>query len=415
MFVKTQKQIEATLLHASGATFVMLYGGARSGKTFITLRNVILRALMCESRHAVLRFRFSHVKTSVILDTFPKVMKLAFQKIKYSLNKQDYFVKFGNGSEIWFAGLDDKQRTEKILGNEYSTVYLNECSQLSFQAVEMAMTRLAQKTKLKNKMFFDCNPRSKSDWTYKLFIEKKNPRDNSVLSNPEEYKYLLMNPCDNLPNISEGYQNILASMSMRERNRFEFGQFSDDTEGALWNLDLIVTAQSRQRVENCSVTVVAVDPAVTDNENSDLTGIVVLESNGKEANVLFDYSLKTSPDNWAQIVINAYNVHNANYIVVETNQGGDLVESILKSKNANIHIKKVRASKGKFARAEPVLALYEQGKIHHAKNLSKLEEEMMGYVPYLTSKSPDRLDALVWGLSDVILNNCNFESTLLTW
>lgn len=413
-FIKTAKQIEATRLDASNATYVMLYGGARSGKTAIRVRNIILRGLKVKSRHVILRQTYTNVKRSVMLDTFPKIMGLAFPGVSFKMNKNDSYAVFGNGSEIWFGGLDEKQR-EKILGNEYSTVYLNECSEIAYPSFEIAMTRLAEKTSLKNKMYLDCNPPSKSHWTYKMFIEKKNPKDNTFLDNPGNYPHLLMNPADNLINISDGFQDILGSMSIRERKRFEFGEFTDDTEGSLWDLDLIIKAQAREPVEKCSFTIVAVDPAVTNNEDSDLTGIVVLESNGREANILADYSLKASPDNWAQVVINAYNQHSANYIVVETNQGGDLVTSILRSKNVNMHVKKVHASKGKFARAEPVLALYEQGKIHHGKNLSKLEEEMTEYVPHLSKKSPDRLDALVWGLTSAIIDNRTFNPVLLKW
>lgn len=415
MFVKTAKQIEATKLHASNATYVMLYGGARSGKTFITMRNIVIRALKYKSRHAVLRLRFSHVKTSVVLDTFPKVMDLCFKNVQYKLNKQDFYVSFSNGSEIWFAGLDDKQRTEKILGNEYSTIYLNECSQMSYYSVNMAMTRLAQQTSLKNKMFFDCNPPSKSHWTYRLFIEKKNPTDDKLLENPENYNHLLLNPVDNLENIGENYQEILRSLSHKQRRRFEFGEFVDNTEGALFSLELIIKAQSIEKFENCGRTIVAVDPAVTNSENSDFTGIVVLESDGKRANILADYSVKGSPDLWAQTVINAYNKHKANYIVVETNQGGDLITSVLKARDANIMIKKVHASKGKFARAEPIVSLYEQFRIFHEKGLEKLESEMTEYVPHLSKKSPDRLDALVWGLTSAIIDNRSFEPVLLKW
>jgi phage terminase large subunit len=95
----------------------MLFGGSRSGKTFLLVRNVVFRALKApKSRHAIFRFRFNHVKSSIVQDTFPKVMDLAFPGVKWNLNKTDWYVEFPNGSQVWFAGLDDKERTEKILG-----------------------------------------------------------------------------------------------------------------------------------------------------------------------------------------------------------------------------------------------------------------------------------------------------------
>lgn len=144
-FKLTDKQEAAQKVLSGPATHGMLFGGSRSGKTFLHVRNVALRALKAKSsRHAILRFRFNHIKTSIILDTFPKVMKLCFSGVEYQLNKTDWFATLPNGSEIWFGGLDDKERTEKILGQEYATLYLNECSQIPWGSVGIAITRLAQ-------------------------------------------------------------------------------------------------------------------------------------------------------------------------------------------------------------------------------------------------------------------------------
>ena len=117
----------------------MSFGGSRSAKTFGIVRTMIIRALAAEnSRHAILRFRFNHVKASVVLDTFPKVMSLCFKDITYELNKTDWYAEFPNKSQIWFGGLDDKERTEKVLGQEYATIFLNECSQITWEPRNMA-------------------------------------------------------------------------------------------------------------------------------------------------------------------------------------------------------------------------------------------------------------------------------------
>ena len=127
----TPKQTEANKLLAGSATHIMLFGGSRSGKTFVLVRAVCLRAIKApSSRHAIVRFRFNAVKNSIVMDTFPKVMALCFPGVKYELNKSDWYARFPNGSEVWFAGLDDKERTEKILGMEFVTIYSNECSQI---------------------------------------------------------------------------------------------------------------------------------------------------------------------------------------------------------------------------------------------------------------------------------------------
>src|SRR5207244_1619795 len=116
---------------AGDARHILFEGGSRSGKTFLLVRNIVMRALKApKSRHLIVRFRFNQVKTSIVLDTFPAVMAQCFQGVPYELSKTDYYVTLGAGSEIWFGGLDDKERTEKILGTQYVTVFLNECSQI---------------------------------------------------------------------------------------------------------------------------------------------------------------------------------------------------------------------------------------------------------------------------------------------
>ena len=130
-FALTDKQLEAQDILASDATHVMLFGGSRSGKTFLLVRSIVLRALKApKSRHAIFRYRYNAVKSSVVQDTFPKVMDVCFPEIRYDLNKSDSFATMPNGSEIWFAGLDEKERAEKVLGMEFVTVALNECSQI---------------------------------------------------------------------------------------------------------------------------------------------------------------------------------------------------------------------------------------------------------------------------------------------
>jgi len=145
----TPKQREANRLLASAARNIMLRGGSRSGKTFILCRAIVQRAINAPaSRHVIFRFRFNHAKTSVWADTLPKVLKLCFPQLRVRFDKTDFYVELPNGSQIWIAGLDDKERVEKILGQEYATLYFNESSQIPWGSVETAMSRLAQKCEL---------------------------------------------------------------------------------------------------------------------------------------------------------------------------------------------------------------------------------------------------------------------------
>jgi phage terminase large subunit-like protein len=185
-----------------------------------------------------------------------------------------------------------------------------------------------------------------------------------------------------------------------------FGEVLDDVEGALWTRDMI--ERSRIREEDLPPLiriVVGVDPAVTSGENSDSTGIVVAGmSPDNQFYVLSDRTIKTTPEKWAQVAVNAFEEYQADRVIAETNNGGDLVELLLRSVAPNIPVTKVTASRGKRVRAEPVSALYEQNRVHHVGGFPQLEDEMCQWVPDL-NESPDRMDALVWAISDLISNS----------
>ena len=180
-------------------------------------------------------------------------------------------------------------------------------------------------------------------------------------------------------------------------------QILDDVEGALWNRETIDALRVTQHPPLKKI-VVAIDPAVTSGEDSDETGIIVagVAQNG-DAYILDDRTMKGSPNEWAQAAVAAYNRHDADLIVAEANQGGDMVETVIKTVNSRVPVKLVRASRGKRVRAEPVAALYEQGKAHHLGFWPQLEDQLCSWVPDIGS-SPDRLDALVWALTDLVID-----------
>lgn len=233
-FSKTLIQNKAVKLLGSNAKHIMLYGGSRSGKTFIIVFAIIVRACKTKSRHVMLRQTFNSIKTSIWLDTLIKVLSIAFPKLTYTMNKTDYYITLPNGSEIWIAGLDDDKRVEKILGKEFSTIFFNECSQLSYSSIQVALTRLAEKNSLKKKAYYDENPPSKKHWSYWLFIKKLDPIESEPLEDPEEYASIVMNPADNLANIDEDYLKMLSKMPEKDRLRFLEGEFTNDDDGTAY-------------------------------------------------------------------------------------------------------------------------------------------------------------------------------------
>lgn len=420
-FQNTAKQDEAIKILASSDE-AGLFGGSRSGKTFIILKAIVIRACKKKSRHLIARFRFNHAKTSIWYDTMPKVIDLCFPELKDHLkwNKSDWFIEFPNGSQIWLGGVDDKERVEKILGNEYSTIYLNECSQIAYDAVTMLQTRLAENTGLALRFWYDFNPPSKKHWTYRYFIEGLNPEDLKPLA--EKIPYLLMNPTDNMTNLPDSYLKRLERLPARQRDRFLKGLFTLDTEGALWDYEMIINARSLG-IDIAERTVVAIDPSVTDKDTSDEVGIVVASSeSGAITNeygevvdgfrVDADYSGKFSTQVWAKRVINVYEEHNADAIVAETNQGGDLVEDVLRLNGFKGRLIKVHAKKGKKLRAEPIVALYEQKRVAHNDDLEELEGEMMEWIPMNSTESPNRIDAAVYAITELAGEGDNFGDLL---
>lgn len=418
-FELTERQLRANDLLAGSAQHIMLFGGSRSGKTFLLVRACIIRALKApQSRHVILRFRLSHIKQSVVMDTFPKVLGLCFPDVKVEVNKSDLFARFENGSEIFFGGLDDKERVERILGNEYSTIYLNECSQIPWNSRNVAMTRLAQlvsqkivgraEKPLPLRVYYDENPPDKGHWSYRLFKLKLDPESKQPLPDPENYASMQLNPRDNLDNLGADYLKTLQGLSGRLQKRFLEGEFRDMAPNALFSDEVI----DKWRVVDGELPemlriVVAVDPSGaddTDNLENDEIGIVVagLGIDGN-AYLLEDLTCKAGPARWGKVATDAYDRHQANIIVAETNFGGAMVKSVIRSARPNTPFKALTASRGKAVRAEPVSALMETGKVRFAGFFRQLEEELCGFTTagYMGENSPNRADAMVWGISEL--------------
>jgi hypothetical protein len=414
----TARQELAQGVLAGDATHNMLFGGSRSGKTFLLTRATVMRAIKApKSRHAMLRFRFNAIKASIVMDTFPKVMELCFPRVDYEISKTDWYARISGGSEVWFGGLDDKERTEKILGQEYATIYLNEASQISWEARSVAVTRLAQRVEqvidgkrslLVPRMYYDCNPPSKGHWTYRLFVEKVDPETRIALPQPADYAYFRINPEDNVENISTGYLETLKSLSARMQRRFLKGEWADANPNALFQeADIDKWRVTDGTLPEMVRIVVGVDPSGSDDEDNadnDEIGITVggLGIDGN-AYLIEDLTLKAGPATWARIATNAYDRHEADCVVGEVNYGGAMVRHTIQTARPKTPFKMVTATRGKHVRAEPFSALYEQGKVRHAGDFAKLEDELcaMSTVGYTGQGSPNRADSWVWVLSEL--------------
>ena len=181
----------------------------------------------------------------------------------------------------------------------------------------------------------------------------------------------------------------------------------EDAAGALWTRDTLEAARVREAPELARV-VVALDPAVTSGEDADETGIVVAGvSAGGIAFVLEDASGRLRAEEWARRAVALYRRHRADRVIGEVNNGGELVEATLRAVDAAVSYKPVRASRGKVVRAEPVAALYEQGRVKHCSAFPQLEDQMAAFTAEFdrasAGYSPDRLDALVWAITELLI------------
>lgn len=425
-FSLTPKQREANRLLASAATNIMLRGGSRSGKTFLIIRAMCVRAMKASnSKHAVFRFRFNHAKASIWRDTLPKVMRLCFPGVPLELNETDLVATFPNGSQLILGGLDDKARVEKILGGEYSTIYFNESSQIPWSSIEVAMSRLAENSGLALKAYYDCNPPSKLHWSFQLFRLKLKPGTKEAVSDPDDYVEMLVNPSDNRANLPSKYFDILGGMSAAKRQRFEKGEWASEVNGALWSLDdreapdgRVIPGIDSTRIATPALpqmvrVVIAVDPSGTkgDGGGDDIGIVAAGKGIDGRAYVLADRTCQLSPDGWGRMAVQAYHDFQADRVIGESNFGGDMVRFVVQTADKRVPYAEVKASRGKTVRAEPVSALYEQGLVSHVGDFPDLEDQMVNFTQagFVGEGSPDRADALVWALTELMLSGTNYS------
>ncbi len=391
----------------------LLYGGARSGKTFLLVRSIIVRALRGDrSRHAILRFRGNAARSSIALDTLPTVMRNCFPQIPIVEHRQDGFFEFPNKSQIWIGGLDDKARVEKILGQEHSSIYLNECSQIPYASVLVARTRLAQQIDgLQQRAYYDLNPGGSSHWTNREFLEHRDPISGKPLADPDNFRFETINTEENAENLAGEFLASMRNLPEKQRKRFYEGKFVPEVDGALWTYELL----ERCRIEDMqglgpeeivrrlgiTIIVVAVDPSgasAKEDKRSDEIGIVVAgySPDGK-GYILEDSTLRDGPSVWGRAAVNAYHRWKADRIIAEINFGGAMVEFTVKVADPDVPVRVVTASRGKHVRAEPVSALYENDRIRHV------------------GRSPDRADAMIWALTDLIVDAESSYDASMSW
>lgn len=368
----------------SDATFRGFVGGRGAGKSFIGAYDLLRRAKPG-------RLYGAYAPTYKMLqDAAMRSFVEIGQGLAYirEVNKADMRVTLGNGAEVLFRSLDNP---ESARGPNLSGAWLDEASLVAREAYSIVIACLRQGGE-QGWLSATFTPKGMAHWTYDVFGTGK-PGTALFHARTKENPFL---PPTFYDAVRAQYTSFLAQQELE-------GEFIGDMEGALWRRSNI----EQYRVPHAPPlfrVVVAIDPAATNTEGSDETGIVVagLDELG-DAYVLDDLSLKASPHTWGTQAVNAYRRYQADRIVAEVNNGGDMVELTIRTVDLNASYKAVHASRGKMVRAEPVAALYEQGRVHHVGTLPDLENQLCQWVP--GDKSPDRLDALVWAITELMLES----------
>lgn len=234
-------------------------------------------------------------------------------------------------------------------------------------------------------------------------------------ADPSDVRITRGSTYENAANLADAFlQTIVRRYEGTRLGRQElYAEVLDDNPGALWKRAMVDDHRVTSHPALVRV-VVAVDPAVTADASSDETGIVVagLGADG-HGYVLEDRSLSASPAGWAREAVTAYRTRSADRIIAEVNNGGDLVEAAIRTVDRDVSYRAVRASRGKQTRAEPIAALYEQGRVHHVGLLARLESQLCDWDPTTAARSPDRLDALVWALTELMLGGGDDDGEML--
>lgn len=414
----------------------LLFGGAAGGgkSEFLLMHLIAEMERSPGNRGVVFRRDMPRLARSLL----PRAERVLHGRAKPNANEHTFT--FPNGSILEFAHLEREASVNKYQGTEYGVIAFEEVTEfLESQWDALSIRLRAAASGIRPHMLATTNPGGIGHrWVKRRWV-KPDPvdvvdgeplpgvawsaRPHTVGTAPITRCFIPSTVSDNptLMRNDPGYlDRTLARVSNRAmRQAMAQGDWDaiDQVEGALWQWSWIDENRrppgwERGHGGGLVRVVVGVDPAATSNASSDETGIIVaaLGADG-QAYVLADRTCSLSPDGWGRRAVAAYREFGADRIVVERNNGGEMVQHVLATVDPNVPVRTVWASRGKVTRAEPVAALYESGRVHHlGADLAELEEQMTMWVPS-TGMSPDRVDALVWALTELMLDSASQPAT----
>lgn len=368
-----------------------LYGGRGSGKSHFFAEAMVANAYQNKGfRGACIREVQKDLKESAKLLIEDKIRQFGMESSFRIL--QSEIVTPGDGLII-FKGMHDYTAESVASLEGFNVAWIEEAQAISARSWELLRPTIRAPG---SEIWAGWNPRSADD-PVDQFFRGVSPPANAIIAriNYDENRFF--------PDELEAErQHDLATNKDRYAHIW-LGDYEPMAIGAIWDRQTI-HANRVHEMPDVERVVIAVDPAVSAESGSDEHGIIVCGQNGNDAYVLEDGSTRGTPRQWATRVVALFDKYEADAIVIEVNQGGDMVKETINGVRPGLPVIEVRASKGKHVRAEPISAMYALGRVHHAGTFDKLEGQMcqMTAAGYEGNGSPDRVDALVWGMTELM-------------
>lgn len=403
MKLTLHKKYQNLFKDLSTVRYIVISGGRGSGKSFASSLYLANKFVNSKKNCIYLRQYLTNADSSTIPQFLSQtdVLNLrSFFKIKHGE------IENMNGSKLYFKGFktasNDSDSQLKSIPN-LETVLIEEATEVGEKDFDKLNLSVRDKDS-SPKIILCLNPSHKKHWIYKRFFERKNvPYNfNGIF---EDTIYIHTTFLDNIDHIDETFLKEAEETKkydiLKYNNDF-LGMWLDNDYNALWSKELLEVAKdfTTPLDHYNSKYYLGIDIAVSTGQKSDETALTLIEKSNDQYFVLDCIHGKFTPDEWANKCKELKQNYRNLYIVAEKNQGGDLISSTLKHVGINSNIKLVTATKSKILRAEDILILYEQKKVHHTKILPQLETEMLTYSGDPKDKSPNCLDSLVWALKE---------------
>lgn len=390
-----------------GVRYVISTGGRGSGKSFALSASMAARADASEGWKVLYtRYTIASAADSIIPEFMEKVDLMGLAN-RFEQTKKDV-CNTATGSELLFRGIKTSSgnQTAKLKSLQGVNVWvLDEAEELDDEETFDTIDLSVRDGRHDNLVILCLNPSHKKHWIYRRFFLDAGV-EGGFCGIKDNVLYIHSTYEDNRANLPASYCAIADNIKAANPIKWDHiwrGGWLDEMAGALWTWNMIHDFRTdRDDLPEFERVVVGVDPAVTSKATSDETGIVVA-ARGVDGHyyVLSDASVRDTPLGWAKTACSQFRKYHADRIIGEVNNGGDLIEATLRHVNREIPYKGVHATRGKILRAEPIAALYEQGLVHHVDTFTDMETEMMTYTGAANDVSPNRLDGLVWVLTEL--------------